>query len=418
MTCHSAPAPQTILIVDDLLDNLRVLSATLTKQGYKVRCAKSGSMALLAAQSAPPDLILLYIKMPHMNGYEVCEKLRADDRTCEIPVIFLSALDEVLDQVTAFEAGGVDYITKPFQVQVVLARVKNHLALQAAKTEIRQLNAQLEQKVQQRTAQLEQEIVERQKLNQELLRSNAELEQFAYVASHDLREPLRKIKSYVELLAERYPQADDKTSKYITYVVGGVTRMQQLISDLLSYSRVGRAEQCFQPTDLNTVIEKVLDNLELAIAEKHAQITVDPLPTISAHPVQMVQLFQNLIANSLKFHGETAPVIEVKAQYQDQWLISVSDRGIGIAAQYAQRVFAVFQTLHSRSQYDGSGIGLAICKKIVECHGGKIWFDSELGKGTTFYLTLSADMNRGVEIPPSSYYRQEQINSEVSTIQN
>lgn len=227
-------------------------------------------------------------------------------------------------------------------------------------------------------------------INQELTRSNQELEQFAYVASHDLQEPLRKIKSYTELLAENYLGAfDNKADKYITYITDGATRMQALISDLLTYSRLGRNNPKMKAIALETVVEQTLLDLSNTIEESNAVITVTSLPTVQANPLQMAQLFQNIITNALKFKGKTTPKIHIEAKRQQQeWVISVSDNGIGIKPQYAERIFEIFQRLHSRDKYPGTGIGLAICRKIVEYHSGRIWVESEIGCGTTFYFTL------------------------------
>ncbi|MEW6491398.1 MAG: CHASE3 domain-containing protein [Cyanobacteriota bacterium] len=227
--------------------------------------------------------------------------------------------------------------------------------------------------------------------NEELIRSNTELEQFAYIASHDLREPLRKIKSYTELLAEDYQgQLDAKADKYMAYITDGAERMQALISDLLTYSRVGKGELTKEPTNLGAVVNRILTDLSLTISENNARITVEPLPTIEANFHQMVQLFQNLIANALKFRGEAPPEIVIEAKLKhDQWLFSVKDNGIGIKPQYLERIFVIFQRLHSRNKYPGTGIGLAICRKIVERHNGSIWVESQEGIGTTFYFTFS-----------------------------
>ncbi|MCA1990582.1 MAG: CHASE3 domain-containing protein [Coleofasciculus sp. S288] len=226
--------------------------------------------------------------------------------------------------------------------------------------------------------------------NAELVRSNSELEQFAYVASHDLREPLRKIKSYTELLAEDYQgQLDATADKYMAYITDGAERMQALISDLLTYSRVGKGDLTKEPVNLESVVNRILTDLSLTISETNAKITLKPLPTIDANFHQMVQLYQNLIANALKFRGEAPPEILIQAQLKhDQWLFSIQDNGIGIKPQYLERIFVIFQRLHSRSKYPGTGIGLAICRKIVERHGGQIWVESEERKGTTFYFTF------------------------------
>lgn len=229
-----------------------------------------------------------------------------------------------------------------------------------------------------------------QDANRELTSSNQELEQFAYIASHDLREPLRKIKGYTELLAEDYQgQLDEMADKYIHYITDGVTRLETLIKDLLTYSRVGRDNREIRSTDLNTVLAQTLDDLSLCIDENHAQIIADPLPTVAANSRQMGQLFQNLISNAIKFRRDIPPQIHISAESQkDSWLIQVSDNGIGIKPQYTDRIFEIFQRLHSRSKYPGTGIGLAIVRKIVECQGGKIWLESEFNQGTTFYFTL------------------------------
>ena len=226
--------------------------------------------------------------------------------------------------------------------------------------------------------------------NTELARSNQELEQFAYVASHDLQEPLRKIKSYTDLLAKRYQgQLDEKADKYIAYIADGAVRMQALITDLLTYSRVGKGELIKEPTDLNAVLNLTLRDLSRAIRESKAIITADPLPTVNANPRQIGQLLQNLIANAIKFHGEQPPQIQIKALRCNQfWTISVQDNGIGIHPQYAERIFVIFQRLHTKDEYEGTGIGLALCKKIVERHGGRIWVESELKRKTTFFVTL------------------------------
>jgi len=230
----------------------------------------------------------------------------------------------------------------------------------------------------------------------ELERSNQELEHFAYVASHDLQEPLRMVSSYTQLLAQHYEgQLDEKARKYIHYAVDGAVRMQTLINDLLTYSRVGRHGKPLQPTDAHAVLGEAIRNLATAIAETQAIISNDDLPKVQADTSQLVQLFQNLLANALKFQGGSRPRIHVSARADgDRWRFAVRDNGIGIEAQYAERVFILFQRLHTREEYSGTGIGLAVCKRIVERHGGKIWFESEPGKGTTFFFTLPAIQTR------------------------
>ena len=224
----------------------------------------------------------------------------------------------------------------------------------------------------------------------DLARSNAELEQFAYVASHDLQEPLRMVVSYLQLVDGRYREKLDADAReFIGFAVDGAKRMQALINDLLAYSRIGTQGQAFQPTDCEAVLQMAMRNLEVAIRESGAQIAHDPLPTVMGDATQLVQLFQNLIGNALKFRRDEPPQIHIRAELKAGfWCLSVQDNGIGIESQYFERIFVVFQRLHGRGSYPGTGIGLAICKKIVERHGGTIWVESELGKGSTFRFTI------------------------------
>jgi PAS domain S-box-containing protein len=233
-----------------------------------------------------------------------------------------------------------------------------------------------------------QEALERQA--RELARSNAELEQFAYVASHDLQEPLRMMASFTQLLARRYRgQLDDDADEFMSYITDGATRMQRLINDLLTYSRVGRLGTEFAPTDCNAVFAATGAHLRAAMEESQATVTADPLPTVLADETQLIQLFQNLIGNAIKFRSERPVQVHVGALRQGRrWQFFVRDNGIGIEPQYAERIFLIFQRLHSRAEYPGTGIGLAICKKIVERHGGRLWVESEPGQGSTFYFTL------------------------------
>jgi signal transduction histidine kinase len=228
----------------------------------------------------------------------------------------------------------------------------------------------------------------------ELQRSNTELEQFAYVASHDLQEPLRKVASFCQLLQQRYGgQLDDRADQYIGFAVDGARRMQELINDLLAFSRVGRVERPHVPVDCNALLERARQDLAGSIEASGAQVEAGPLPTVEGDASLLRLVFQNLIGNAIKFRGEAAPVVRVEAEREDgRWRFSVADNGIGIDAEYAERIFVIFQRLHPRATYEGTGIGLAMCRKIVEYHGGRMWLDTANGdSGSRFCFTLPAD---------------------------
>ena len=624
-----------VLVVDDQPSNLRFLSKLLTAQGYQVYRAICGQLALNLAIAHCPNLILLDIRMPEMNGYEVCRRLKATAETEQIPVIFLSVLDEMNDKLQAFRVGGADYITKPFQVEEVLARIDKQVGLQKLQQQLKEQNYQLQQSQsllasilnssldgmvaysavrnsegnivdfqwllinpaaekfyglllneivgknllaelsqvrnnglfdlyvsvvetgetvdqefsyeQERdtivwlhivavklndglavtfrnitdrkraeialrdseerfraifeqaavgiaktalcgqfmrvnpgfcqivryaesellqknwqaithpddieadreyvdsllsgniqTFSLEKRLlckdravrwanvtvsamrdakgtpqylicaiedISERKLVQELLqesldtqtryaqeltRSNAELEQFSYVASHDLQAPLSTIAGYAQLLEKRcHNQLDAQGNKFIRNIVNSCGRMQALIDDLLEYSRVGRSEKPFDVIDCNLVFEDACANLQLAIRQERASVTRGDLPRVRGDSFQLLQLFQNLIGNAIKYRSSEAPMVHVGASRQgDSWVFSVQDNGIGIAEQYHPRIFQLFQRLHSQKQYSGTGIGLAICQRIVDRHGGRLWVESEPNRGSTFYFSI------------------------------
>jgi len=549
----------TILVVDDTPTNLEVLFGFLSNSGFKVLFAEDGESAIEKASYAVPDLILLDILMPGIDGFETCRRLKEHESTRSIPVIFLTALTDTVDKVRGFSLGAVDFVTKPLHYEEVLARVKTHLHLQALTRQLQAQNERLEHEVQERkqaeaalqrqnqrsqlfaevtlkirqSLQLDeilqttvtevQEILQADRVliyrlwsngtgsgvaeavkpelprvmgrtfpeevfpeetrqqyrhgrmrklenveqdqripfclveflkqfwvkaklvvpiltknelwgllivhqcaaprqwtdfetdllhqlanqigialtqaqlleqetlqRQELLRSNAELQQFAYIASHDLQEPLRMVTSYLQLIERRYKgQLDADADDFIQYAVDGALRMRTLINDLLTYSRIGTQAQPFEHMSCAKAIENAIANLKVAIEENQAVVTYQDLPELEADSIQITQLFQNLISNAIKFRSQTQPQVVIAATRQDEaWLFAVKDNGIGINPQYAERIFVIFQRLNNRVDYAGTGIGLAVCKKIVERHGGKIWVQSELGKGATFYFTI------------------------------
>ena len=380
---HALPVP--ILLVDDNPIKLLALESVLASLGQRMVTAHSGEDALRHLLAEDFAVILLDVNMPGMSGFEVAAMLRQRLRCQHTPIIFLSAVNT--SEAYAFkgyELGAVDYISTPVP-EVLRAKVKVFVELYEKTREIqrqaqaiRQLNAELERRVADRTA--------------ELQRSNDALQQFAYITSHDLQEPLRAISSYVSLLAQQCDgklEAEDR--ECMQFIQDGTERMRQLLHALLAYARVGSKDLEYAPTDVESILEHTLRDLHAAIAESAAEITHDPLPTLTADGKQLGLLLQNLIANAIKFCGDGHPTVHLAAQRDgQQWRFAVRDNGIGLDPQHSERIFQVFQRLHTRSEYPGTGIGLAICKKIVERHGGRIWVESTPGAGATFFFTLRA----------------------------
>jgi light-regulated signal transduction histidine kinase (bacteriophytochrome) len=261
----------------------------------------------------------------------------------------------------------VDYIPKPFDADALRAKVSVFV-------ELHQKNELLKQQA------------------EELERSNTELQQFAYIASHDLREPLRVITGYLDLLKEDLGEAaGEEIAMYIGGAMSSAGRMEALIDDLLRYSRVGSDSREYVPVDLNEVVGDAIENLSKALEEGGAKVVFDGLPTVTADRSQIGQVVQNLVANSIKFRGQDDPRIEINAQREgERWIVGIADNGIGFEQKDASRVFEIFQRLHGAREFSGTGIGLAICKKIIDQHGGRIWAESEQGKGTTFFFSLPA----------------------------
>lgn len=405
-----------ILIVDDKHENLFSLKSLLQLHLYEVDTASSGEEALKKILRKEYALIILDVQMPGMDGYEVAEAVTGLNKTRDTPIIFLSAVNIDKRFITkGYSSGGVDYVTKPFDADLLLLKVKTFyrlfeqnrdlkLAQDALKEEIEtrkkvqkqveKMNLSLEEVVEQRTKELVQ-------VNKDLESRNAELAQYASLASHDLQEPLRKIITFSRIIDEKYLAENPDGQRYMSKVIHSTERMRNLIDDLLNYSKLS-GQVTFSMTDLNDVLSNTLADLEIAIEEKEAQIIVNQLPKIEAVPGQMRQLFQNLISNALKFSktGET-PRITVWSEYVrkksldavpesegDFIRIFIQDNGIGFDESYLNKIFTIFQRLHVRSEYEGTGIGLAIVKKIVEQHDGIIGARSSEGSGATFIVVL------------------------------
>lgn len=357
-----ATARAALLVVDDTPENLHILHQLLTEQGYRVHSAPDGVRALNFAHTTPPDLILLDVKMPEIDGYQVCERLKADERTRDIPVIFLSALHDVSDKIKAFQVGGVDYITKPFQVEEVLARVATHLTLRQLQKDLDAKNAAFE-------------------------KANEELRDFAHIVSHDLKAPLRGITQLVDWLVHDYAAAfDDQGKTMADLLCNRAKRLTNLIDGILQYSRAGRSASTTEMLDLNQLITDVLDALA---PPDTVQVVIEaPLPTVVGDRIRLFQVFQNLLSNAIKFMDQPAGIITIGCAADGaQWRFSVADNGPGIAPQHCTRIFQIFQTLHHDDE-TSTGIGLAIVKKIVERAGGKVWVESTPGEGSMFFFTL------------------------------
>jgi light-regulated signal transduction histidine kinase (bacteriophytochrome) len=301
----------------------------------------------------------------------------------------LELAKKLLEQDLAESSSGIMALTLELESKVVELEHSNEKIQseiderKRAEGELRNHRDHLEELVTQRTAELERRALE-------LERSNRDLEQFAYVASHDLQEPLRMVASYTQLLEKRYRDHLDQDAKeFIMYAVDGANRMQSLINDLLSYSRVTTRGKEPELTDSHSALGQAIANLRALIDENQAVITNGDLPEVVADQTQLIQVFQNLISNAIRFRAEENPRIHVSAEHKDgECIFSVKDNGIGIELQYKERIFVIFQRLHGKTEYPGTGIGLPLCKRIVERHGGRIWFDSERGKGSTFYFTM------------------------------
>jgi signal transduction histidine kinase len=359
-----------LLVEDNALDAALVVRA-LNKDGFKVSAdvVQDEAAFTKALRAHSPEVVLADYNLPSWKGMDALDVLRREG--LDIPMILVSG---ALGDVTAVECirqGATDYVLKDG-----LARLPEVIRRALREKHERSLRHQVEEDL--------------AKKADELARSNADLEQFAYVASHDLQEPLRMVSAYTQLLGERYKgRLDENADKFIGYACEGAMRMQVLIQDLLTFSRVGRAGTAHASVDCNAVMQEVAQTLATAIQESGAGLTHGELPTVWADRTQVVQVFQNLIGNAIKFRGKDAPVVTVQAEKAGQhWLFTVSDNGIGIAPEYSENIFVVFQRLHARTEYAGNGIGLAICKKIIERGGGKIWVESQAGSGSTFKFTM------------------------------
>jgi signal transduction histidine kinase len=375
-----------ILLVDDRQEDLLALEVVLSNENYEFYKGNSGRDALrILLKEQDFAIILIDIQMPLMDGFETATLIRENEKLKNIPIIFLTANNDSQDNIfKGYQKGAVDYLIKPVVPEILTAKVSVFVDLYKKNREL------IAQK--QSLTGLYRELAQR---SEELARSNKELEKFAYVASHDMQEPIRTMVSFIQLLELKIKNnPDEETKQYMDFVVSASHRMRDLITGLLQYARINREEKPFEEVDCKDVVNEVIENLHSRILEEKVIIEADSLPVITADYVQIVQLFQNLIVNAIKFRSKNSPVIKISSRKADgSYLFSIEDNGIGIEQKHADRIFEIFQRLHPLGEYDGTGIGLAICKKIVERFKGKIWMESVKEKGTTFYFTIPLSIN-------------------------
>ncbi|HZH66554.1 MAG TPA: response regulator [Flavisolibacter sp.] len=389
-----------ILIVDDKTENLFSLKTLLRLNLFEVDSAQSGEEALKKILKKDYELIILDVQMPGMDGYEVAEAITGYSKSKNIPIIFLSAVNIDKRFVTkGYASGGLDYVTKPFDPDLLILKVKTFVRLYQQAQELIRVKATLEQKVSERTK----ELVE---INKALESSNSELQQYAYIASHDLQEPLRKILTFSRMIAEKHFSAPSAREPLMDRVIDAAERMRRLINDLLDFSKLA-VPSVFKRTSLNEITNAVLSDLEILIAEKGAHITVEDLPTVEIIGEQLHQAFLNLISNALKFSEKNVrPVIRVYSETIKEKSIGsepapdgrycrifITDNGIGFEEKYVDKIFTLFQRLHGKAEYEGTGIGLAIVKKIIDKHQGLISARSAAGKGATFIIVLPLEQS-------------------------
>ncbi len=423
-----------ILIVEDSPTQAMELKLTLEQYGFSSEIAGNGREALKwLSENNPAALVISDVMMPELDGYELCRAVRSNRQFSHLPVVLLTCLSDVSDIIKGLESGASNFIVKPYNIEYLISYIRKELSrrgereirsqtpfaveyggkeflinsnvqqivdilvttygmavhkneeLLKAETELKLLNENLEQRVKERTEEL-------RKNSEKLEQSNQDLQDFAFIASHDLQEPVRKIQTFIDRLKNRCEEMLDETGRdYLDRVGRSAFRMRELVSALLNYSRVTSNPIHFPEVDLTLSVREALSDLKLLREDSDAQIEIGNLPTLEADPVQMRQLFQNLLENALKYRGEQMPIIRIFEEFGDFdgfHQIRVEDNGIGFEECYVEKIFKPFQRLHTKSQYEGTGIGLSICKRIVERHGGSITAFSKEQIGSTFLIRL------------------------------
>ncbi len=358
-----------ILIVDDVPENLQLLSEILVEKGHEVRQVINGKQALKAVAADPPDLILLDIKMPILDGYGVCQRLKADPATAKIPIIFISALNDVFDKVKAFSLGGVDYINKPFDMYEVLIRVENQLKILRNAQELEEKNNQLAQ-------------------------INQDLKSFNYMVSHDLRRPLTKLLGFCDLLLGDIDTFDADTLETLDIIANSAKEMNNIISDLMRLAEIKEKKLTLEILNLSEIATEIIQQLQDETPDRSVEIKIEPeILTMGDRPL-LKMAFENLFENAWKYTSKvTNP--QIKFYKIDSQTYCLEDNGVGFSAEHLEEIFLPFKRFHSQAEFEGTGIGLAIVKRIIEVHRGKIWAEPQVNQGAKFCFTL------GLEIPPT-----------------
>lgn len=371
---HARPK---ILLVDDRWENLLATEKVLRPLPADIFKATSGNEALSLVLRHDFAIVLLDVQMPEMDGFETAMLMQEHESMANVPIIFVTAISKEEKYASkAAEIGAVDYIFKPINPDILKSKVKVYLDLYVQREQIMHLNAVLSQ-------------------------SNEELERFAYICSHDMQEPVRMMNAFASLLAESSEQTlDDGGKRYLNFILDNARRMQKMISDILTFSRVGREDIILEAVDCEAILIEILAEFEDVIQQHGAQVAYGPLPTVRTSSTLVRILFQNLIGNALKFQVRgQPPVISIGAsRLGGAWRIAVSDNGIGIDEKFRTRIFTIFQRLHRKEDYPGTGIGLSTCRKFIQLCGGDIDFSSAPGEGCTFYFTLPSEEVRSHEV--------------------
>jgi signal transduction histidine kinase len=424
-----------ILLVDDREDNLLSMESILEHDDYRLVKVASGTEALkILLKEWDFTLILMDVEMPGMNGFETASMIYQREKLKHIPIIFITAHSHGDENIfKGYRTGAVDYLYKPIQSELLRAKVavfvelyrKNHQLVEHEQL-LKEINKKLEIEIRDRIVSEERA----KELNKQLLKNieklewtNKELDQFAFIASHDLQEPLRKIRMFNDFIFSKYKnKLDEEGELYLERMQVACGRMQNLINDILTFSKIDVSKETLAETDINLLLVQVIEDADILIKEKNARITIDPMPTLKVYPCLIKLLFNHLINNSLKYSNRNVePVIHITAKMEardtssnkirvnNYWRINIKDNGVGFEQQYAEQIFSLFKRLHGTTEYTGTGVGLSICKKIVEEHQGYISAKSTPNKGTIFTISLPVDLIGA--IPNTSFINADVINS-------